>query len=92
MSQLPPSLLTWLTFLPLIGAALILPVLGLRAAGVLSKPAADQVSRVIALLASGLVLLLALGLWRAYDTSNPALQFVQQENISAGGEDKGYFA
>ena len=78
MSQLPPSLLTWMTFLPLIGAALILPVLGLRAAGVLSKPAADQVSRVIALLASGLVLLLALVLWRAYDTSNPALQFVQQ--------------
>ncbi len=78
MSQLPPSLLTWMTFLPLIGAALILPVLGLRAAGVLSKPAADQVSRVIALLASGLVLLLALVLWRAYDTTNPALQFVQQ--------------
>jgi len=78
MSQLPPSLLTWMTFLPLIGAALILPVLGLRAAGILSKPAADQVSRVIALLASGLVLLLALVLWRAYDTSNPALQFVQQ--------------
>jgi NADH-quinone oxidoreductase subunit M len=78
MSQLTPSLLTWLTFLPLIGAALILPVLGLRAAGVLSKQAADQVSRVIALLASGLVLLLALGLWRVYDTSNPALQFVQQ--------------
>ncbi|HEY4885100.1 MAG TPA: NADH-quinone oxidoreductase subunit M [Myxococcales bacterium] len=78
MSQLTPSLLTWLTFLPLIGAALILPVLGLRAAGVLSKQAADQVSRVIALLASGLVLLLALGLWRIYDTSNPALQFVQQ--------------
>jgi len=67
-----------MTFLPLIGAALILPVLGLRAAGVLSKPAADQVSRVIALLASGLVLLLALVLWRAYDTTNPALQFVQQ--------------
>ena len=78
MSQLTPSLLTWMTFLPLIGAALILPVLGLRAAGVLSKRAADQVTRVIAFLASGLVLLLAIGLWRVYDTSNPALQFVQQ--------------
>jgi NADH-quinone oxidoreductase subunit M len=73
-----PSILTWMTFLPLIGAALILPVLGLRAAGILSKQAADQVTRVIAFLASGLVLLLALVLWRAYDTSNPALQFVQQ--------------
>ena len=78
MSQVTPSILTWMTFLPLIGAALILPVLGLRAAGILSKPAADQVTRVIAFLASGLVLLLALVLWRAYDTSNPALQFVQQ--------------
>jgi len=78
MSQVTPSILTWMTFLPLIGAALILPVLGLRAAGILSKPAADQVSRVITLLASGLVLLLALVLWRAYDTTNPALQFVQQ--------------
>ena len=78
MSQVTPSILTWMTFLPLIGAALILPVLGLRAAGIFSKPAADQVSRVITLLASGLVLLLALVLWRAYDTTNPALQFVQQ--------------
>ena len=71
------SLLTWITFLPLIGAALILPVLGSRAAGVLTKEAADQASRVITLIASGLALVLALGLWRAYDPSNPALQFVQ---------------
>jgi NADH-quinone oxidoreductase subunit M len=71
------SLLTWITFLPLIGAALILPVLGLRAAGVLTKEAADQASRVITLIASGLVLVLALGLWRVYDPANPRLQFVQ---------------
>src|SRR5580765_2872656 len=70
-------LLTWITFLPLLGAALILPVLGLRAAGALSKGAADQASRVITLVASGLTLVLALGLWRAYDATNPSLQFVQ---------------
>jgi NADH-quinone oxidoreductase subunit M len=67
-----------LTFLPLIGAALILPVLGLRSAGLLTKQAADQAARVIALIASGAVLVLSLGLWKAYDPSNPALQFVQQ--------------
>jgi NADH-quinone oxidoreductase subunit M len=71
-------LLSWITFLPLIGAALILPVLGLRAAGVLSRGAADQVSRVITLIASGFTLVLALFLWRVYDPGNPALQFVQQ--------------
>jgi NADH-quinone oxidoreductase subunit M len=71
-------LLSWITFLPLIGAALILPVLGLRAAGVLSRGAADQVSRVLTLIASGFTLVLALFLWRVYDPGNPALQFVQQ--------------
>src|SRR5438132_369816 len=71
------SLLTWITFMPLIGAALILPVLGLRAAGALSKGAADQASRVITLVASGLTLVLALVLWKGYDPANPALQFVQ---------------
>src|SRR2546425_6752760 len=71
------SLLTWITFMPLIGAALILPVLGLRAAGALSKQGADQASRVIAFLASGATLALAIQLWRVYDPSNPALQHVQ---------------
>src|SRR5213080_2760475 len=70
-------LLTWITFLPLIGAALILPVLGLRASGALTKRAADQASRVITLVASGLTLLFALVLWKLYDPSNPGLQFVQ---------------
>src|SRR5438132_12964913 len=71
------SLLTWITFLPLIGAALILPVLGLRASGALTKQAADQASRVITLVASGLTLLFALVLWKQDDPANPGLQFVQ---------------
>ena len=71
-------LLTWITFLPLLGAALILPVLGLRASGLLTKGAADQACRVIAFVASGATLVLALGLWRVYDATNPSLQFVQQ--------------
>jgi NADH-quinone oxidoreductase subunit M len=70
------TLLTWITFLPLLGGVAILGVIGLRAAGALAKEAADQASRVIALLASGLTLVLALGLWRVFDPANPALQFV----------------
>src|SRR5437588_9102732 len=71
------ALLTWITFMPLLGAALILPVLALRASGALSKGAADQTCRVITIVASGLTLLLALLLWKLYDPANPGLQFVQ---------------
>src|SRR5947207_3943358 len=71
------ALLTSITFMPLLGAALILPVLGLRASGALSKGASDQACRVITFVASGLTLLLALLLWKLYDPSNPGLQFVQ---------------
>jgi NADH-quinone oxidoreductase subunit M len=70
------TLLTWITFLPLLGAVAVLGVIAVRAAGALTKDAADQASRVIALVASGLTLLLALVLWRAFDPANPALQFV----------------
>ena len=73
-------LLTWITFLPLIGAALILPVLGLRASGALTKRAADQASRVITLVASGLTLLFALVLWKQYDPGNPGNSIVVAEN------------
>src|SRR5438309_10483010 len=72
------TILSWMTFLPLIGAALILPVLLLRGAGVLTRNASDQACRIIALAASGLVLVLAYVLWRAYDPANPGLQFAQQ--------------
>jgi len=71
------SLLTWITFLPLIGAALILPVLALRAAGLLPKAGADQASRVIAFPCLRATLALANQLLRVYDRPNPALQHVQ---------------
>ena len=69
-------LLTWMTFLPALGAALILPVLVLRSIGTLSKEAADQLSRYIALAASAAVLVLGVRLWLAFDPQNNALQFV----------------
>ena len=76
MNQTTSTLLTWITFLPLLGAVGVLAILGLRAAGVLAKEAADQTSRVIALVASGLTLVLALGLWKMFDPSVAGLQFV----------------
>ena len=71
------TILSWMTFLPLIGAALILCVVGLRSAGLFAKHVADEASRWITLVASGLVLVLALILWKHYDSANPEVQFVQ---------------
>ena len=70
-------LLTWMTFAPLAGGVLILLVVGLRSAGALGKTAADQASRVIALVASAAVLVMAAFLWKAFDPSRAGVQFVQ---------------
>src|SRR5207248_9011919 len=55
----------------------ILLVVGLRSAGALGKTAADQASRVIALVASAAVLVMAAFLWKAFDPSRAGVQFVQ---------------
>ena len=47
------TVLTWITFAPLLGAAAILGVLLARSAGLLTKNAADEVSRWLALISSG---------------------------------------
>ena len=65
------TILSWMTFLPLIGASLILPVLLARAAGAITKEMGDQISRLIGLVASGIVLLLGIKLWLMYDAANP---------------------
>ncbi|HYV65580.1 MAG TPA: hypothetical protein VE964_05010, partial [Myxococcales bacterium] len=61
------TLLTWMTFMPAAGGLLILAVVGLRSAGALTKAAADQASRVIALVASAAVLVMSAYLWKAFD-------------------------
>src|SRR5438270_10709021 len=71
------SLLTWMIFAPTIGVLLILIVIGLRSLGTLSKQQADEASRIIALVASTAVLGMAAALWKAFDPSNPDVQFVQ---------------
>ena len=46
------SLLTWMTFTPVIGAVLVLVAVALRSLGTLSKQQTDEACRVIALVAS----------------------------------------
>jgi NADH-quinone oxidoreductase subunit M len=71
------TLLTWMTFTPLLGGALILVIVGLRGAGALSRKQADEASRIVALVASAAVLGMAAALWKAFDPSSHDVQFVQ---------------
>jgi NADH-quinone oxidoreductase subunit M len=69
-------LLSWITFLPLLGGAGILGLLGLRAAGLLDKEQVDQGSRILALVASGLCLALGLVAWRQFSPATSQVQLV----------------
>ena len=46
------SLLTWMTFTPVLGVVLIFAVIGLRSLGTLSKQQGDEACRIVALVAS----------------------------------------
>ncbi|BDG07016.1 complex I subunit 4 family protein [Anaeromyxobacter paludicola] len=67
------TVLTWATFVPAAGAALIAVLMIARALGALEKRAVDEASRAIALVASGLSLVAAIAAWRMYDPSAPGL-------------------
>jgi NADH-quinone oxidoreductase subunit M len=69
-------LLTWMTFVPMLGAATILALLGLRSSGLLAKKQVDELSRYIALAGSAIPLLLGIKLWLAFDPANADVQFV----------------
>ncbi len=70
------TLLTWMIFTPVIGAALIaLLVAGKKLAG-LTGPFIDQGSRFIAVAVSLLELVFGLYLWSAFDGNQAGLQFV----------------
>jgi len=70
------TLLSWMTFVPMAGAALILGLLGLRGSGILSKKQVDDASRFIALAGSAVPLLLGIYLYKAFDTASTDVQFV----------------
>ena len=66
-------ILGWATFLPAIGAALIVLLLGLRFFAGFSRKATDEAARWIALLASGASFAAAIAAWRWYQASAPGL-------------------
>ena len=66
-------ILGWATFLPAIGAALIVLLLGLRYFTGFSKKAMDEAARWIALLASGASFAAAIAAWRWYQAAAPGL-------------------
>ena len=70
------TLLTWMTFIPLLGSAVILALLGLRSSGVFNKQQVDQLSRYVALAGSGIPLVMGLYVWKIFDPVRPDVQLV----------------
>jgi NADH-quinone oxidoreductase subunit M len=73
------NILSWATFFPLIGVAVILALTVLRYAGNLPKRLLDQSSRWVALAASGLSFLCAIQAWRWYDPAAPGLKIADKD-------------
>jgi NADH-quinone oxidoreductase subunit M len=71
------TVLSWATFVPLLGAGLILVLVSLRAALGLSKRAADDGARVVALLASAASLAAAISAWCMFQPGVKGPQLVQ---------------
>jgi len=74
--QTTSTLLSWMTFLPLLGAAAIVLLLALRPVLKLSADLVDQASRAIGLAATLIVLALAYVLWQGFNGSSAEAQFV----------------
>jgi NADH-quinone oxidoreductase subunit M len=79
--MLPDAILSYITFLPLVGVVALLFVRGQGAAS-------ENLSRWIALVASSLTFLLSLVMWARFDPANPGFQFV--ENFEWIGSSIGY--
>ncbi len=74
--QTTSTLLSWMTFLPLLGAAVILGLVALAPLLKLSRSALDNASRAVGLLSTLAVLYMGYGLWRGFDGASTHLQFV----------------
>ena len=74
--QTTSTLLSWMTFTPLIGVAAIGLVLVIKPLLRLSKDAVDNASRFIAVAATLPTLGMAYVLWRGFDPANTSMQFV----------------
>jgi NADH-quinone oxidoreductase subunit M len=74
----PGNVLSWATFAPLLGAAVILVLVSLRSLLRLPKRFVDDGSRLVALLASGASLAAAIAAWRMFDSTATGMQLVQR--------------
>jgi NADH-quinone oxidoreductase subunit M len=72
------NVLSWATFFPLAGAAIIVALVAVRYLAGFSKHGVDQASRWVALVTSGLSLLAAAVAWKMYDGSTAGVQLAQQ--------------
>jgi NADH-quinone oxidoreductase subunit M len=72
----PGNVLSWATFFPLMGAAAIVLLLGVKYFAGLSKKAVDDAARVIALATSGLSFVAAIAAWKMYDPAQAGVQLV----------------
>jgi len=81
MSFIADHILSFITFLPLLGAAILMFVPARDAAG-------KEVARWVALVVSSVTLLLALWMWARFDPAEPGFQFV--ENYEWIGSSIGY--
>ena len=71
------NVLSWATFFPLIGAAAIVVLLGVKFLAKLPKKTVDQGARIIALLTSGLSFAAAIAAWRMFDGAKTGVQMAQ---------------
>jgi NADH-quinone oxidoreductase subunit M len=71
------NVLSWATFFPLIGTALIGLMLALRAAIKIPKKTGDEVARWIAFITSALSFLASIAAWRMYEPAKGGVQLVQ---------------
>src|SRR5512138_1173605 len=71
------NVLSWATFFPLIGLAVILILVAARYFLGLSRQALDQSARVTGLVASGLSFLCAILAWVWFDAAVPGVQLKQ---------------
>src|SRR5688500_17301549 len=69
------TILTWMTFTPMIGVGAILALVCAAFFLKLDKKLVDNVSRAITLAATGAALIMGFLLWRAYDPNATGLQF-----------------
>src|SRR5512141_566097 len=72
----PGNVLSWATFAPLAGAALIVLLVVLRSLLRLPKRVADDGARLLALVASGVSLGAAIAAWRMFDGTTTQVQLV----------------